>query len=187
VKGRPAFWGYYLQLDCDKDQPMPRTPVETDTVPDHVQARLDAAGLRRTLATRAVLGVFLTRAGQGLSHAQVLQALHQRGHGPDRVTLYRLLDRLAACGVLARHSDDRRTWRFTLNGAEGPVRVAEPQPRFACRQCGQERLLDGVPAAGRGWLRELRRTLAQQGVAVERVELALHGVCAPCAQAEGAA
>jgi Fur family ferric uptake transcriptional regulator len=31
----------------------------------------------------------------------------------NRVTLYRLLDRLAACGVLQRHADDgARTWRF---------------------------------------------------------------------------
>ncbi|MGC4394439.1 Fur family transcriptional regulator [Hydrogenophaga sp. T2] len=165
---------------------MPRPSAEADAVPEHVQARLDAAGLRRTLATRAVLGVFLARPGQGLTHAQVLQALHQRGHEPNRVTLYRLLDRLAACQVLARHSDDRRTWRFTLQGAEAGARAAPLVPRFECRRCGQDRALGALPAAGRGWLRALQRGLARQGDSVERVELALRGVCAPCSAGGGA-
>jgi Fur family ferric uptake transcriptional regulator len=168
---------------------MTRSPTDTDTVPDHLQARLEAAGLRRTLATRAALGVFLARPGQGLTHAQVLQALRQRGHEPNRVTLYRLLDRLAACAVLARHSDDRGIWRYTLQGP-GDAARSQPtgwQPRFECRRCGQDRALDEVSAAGKAWLRELQRTLARQGEVVERVELALHGVCAPCAEAERAA
>jgi len=160
---------------------MTRPTTEADAVPEHVQARLDAAGLRRTLATRAVLGVFLARPGQGLTHAQVLQALRQRGHEPNRVTLYRLLDRLAASQVLARHSDDRRTWRFTLQGADSGPRAAALVPRFECRRCGQDRALPALPAAGRGWLRELQRQLAREGDTVERLELALRGVCAPCA------
>ncbi len=168
---------------------MTRSSVDADAVPDHLQARLEAAGLRRTLATRAALGVFLARPGQGLTHAQVLQALRQRGHEPNRVTLYRLLDRLAACAVLARHSDDRGTWRYTLQGA-GDAARSHPggwQPRFECRRCGQDRALAELSAAGVAWLRELRRALARQGEVVERVELALHGVCAPCAEAERAA
>ncbi len=169
---------------------MTRSPVDGDTVPEHLQARLEAAGLRRTLATRAALGVFLTRPEQGLTHAQVLQALRQRGHAPNRVTLYRLLDRLAACAVLARHSDGRGTWRYRLQ-----LEAADPRPRgapallprFECRVCGQDRALDERSASGQAWLRELRRALARQGEVVERVELALHGVCAPCAAAERAA
>lgn len=161
--------------------------LDADAVPEHLQARLSAAGLRRTLATRAVLGVFLARPGQGLSHAQVLQALRQRGHAPNRVTLYRLLDRLAACQVLARHSDERRTWRFTLQGPGQAARPAVLAPRFECRRCGQAQALAELPAAGRGWLRQLQRVLAQQGALVDRVDLALHGVCPPCADLETAA
>jgi Fur family ferric uptake transcriptional regulator len=169
---------------------MSRSPTDADTVPEHLQARLEAAGLRRTLATRAALGVFMARPGQGLTHAQVLQALRQRGHEPNRVTLYRLLDRLAACAVLARHSDDRGTWRYRLqHESEGGRARGVPAvlPRFECRVCGQDRALDEAPASGQAWLRELRRALARQGEVVERVEFALHGVCAPCAAAERAA
>jgi Fur family transcriptional regulator, ferric uptake regulator len=159
----------------------------TDAVPDHLQARLQAAGLRRTLATRAVLGVFLARVGQGLTHAQVLQALRQRGHAPNRVTLYRLLERLAACEVLARHSDERRTWRFTLVAPEAQSRVPGPLPRFECRQCGQERVLCDASGPGqRGW-RMLLRALAAQGEQVERIDIAVHGVCARCAATPGPA
>lgn len=166
---------------------MPRPPTDTDTVPEHVQARLNAAGLRRTLATRAAIGVFLARPAQGLTHAQVLQALRQRGLAPNRVTLYRLLDRLAACDVLARHSDERGTWRFRLQEA-GEGRQAPPAgglvPRFECRRCGQDRQLGELSPAGMAWLRELRRSLARQGEAIERVALVLYGVCADCADAE---
>lgn len=161
--------------------PAQRPSATAEAVPDHLQARLQAAGLRRTLATRAVLGVFLARAGQGLTHAQVLQALLQRGHTPDRVTLYRLLERLAACGVLARHSDEHRSWRFTLVGAEARALAPGPMTRFACRRCGQERVLASAPGTGqRGW-RELMRALAAQGERVERIDIAVHGVCAQCA------
>lgn len=155
-------------------------------MPDHLLARLQAAGLRRTLAMRAVLGVFLARPGQGLTHAQVLQALRQRGHTPDRVTLYRLLERLAACGVLARHIDEHRSWRFTMVGPQTRAQAPGPMLRFACRRCGQERVLaDAQGAAQRGW-RELARTLAAQGEQVERVDIAVHGVCAHCAAAGNA-
>jgi Fur family ferric uptake transcriptional regulator len=129
--------------------------------------------------------VFLARVGQGLTHAQVLQALLQRGHTPDRVTLYRLLERLAACGVLARHSDERRTWRFTLVGAEARARAQGPAPRFECRHCGQARVLtDWPPAVQRAW-RELMGTLTAQGEQVERIDIAVHGVCARCAAMAG--
>lgn len=162
---------------------MTRFPADTDAVPAALQARLDAAGLRRTLATRAALGAFLARPGQGLTHAQVLQALRQRGHEPNRVTLYRLLDRLAACAVLARHSDDRGIWRYRLQDPAAPATsrgAPALRPRFECRRCGQDRTLDDTPAA-RAWLRGLQRALARQGEVVERAELALLGVCARCA------
>ena len=59
----------------------PRAPSdspEATTVPPEIQARLAQAGLRRTLATRAVIGLFLARPAQGLTHAQVLAALASR-------------------------------------------------------------------------------------------------------------
>ena len=133
----------------------PRHTKEPVAVPPHIQTRLEAAGLRRTLATRAVLGLFLAQPQGGLSHAQVQNALTARGLDVNRVTLYRLLDRLAACGLLTRQSDDvARTWRYRLadaallsaveGGASGMQaaagEAAQAQgagvvPRFECDAC----------------------------------------------------
>ena len=85
-----------------------RPAKETAAVPPEIQTRLEAAGLRRTLATRAVLGLFLANPQGTLSHAQALASLQTRGLEINRVTLYRLLDRLATCGVLAAPC---RRWR----------------------------------------------------------------------------
>lgn len=143
-------------------------------VPAAIQTRLGAAGLRRTLATRAVLGLFLAQPLGGLTHAQALNALTARGLDINRVTLYRLLDRLAACGVLQRRTDDQaRTWRFSLapleqNSDEGEL------PRFECDTCHRQ-----FPMAGASELaRDLLRTFARQGHRGENV--AVHGTCADC-------
>ena len=49
-----------------------RPAKDAATVPPEIQTRLEAAGLRRTLATRAVLGLFLANPQGTLSHAQAL-------------------------------------------------------------------------------------------------------------------
>ncbi|RZI99050.1 MAG: hypothetical protein EOP39_25715, partial [Rubrivivax sp.] len=106
-----------------------RTAREFNGVPPEVQSRLEGAGLRRTLATRAVLGLFLGRPRSRLTHAQAQGALAARGLDLHRVTLYRLLDRLAACGVLQREADEQRNWRFSL-ALENGHRVSHVGPSF---------------------------------------------------------
>lgn len=151
-----------------------RTPSAFSGVPAAIQTRLEAAGLRRTLATRAVLGLFLAQPQGSLSHAQALNALTARGLDINRVTLYRLLDRLAACGVLRRQIDEQaRTWRFSLAPQE-----ATPDegalPRFECDACHRQ-----FPMTDVGELaRDLLRTLAGQGHRGEQVSV--HGTCADC-------
>lgn len=152
----------------------PRQTKEPVAVPPHIQTRLEAAGLRRTLATRAVLGLFLAQPPGGLTHAQALNALTARGLDINRVTLYRLLDRLAACGVLQRQTDDQaRTWRFSLAPRETDPEAGEP-PRFECDACHRR-----FPMAGASELvRDLLRSLADQGHRGR--QLAVHGTCADC-------
>ena len=152
----------------------PRQTKEPVAVPPHIQTRLEAAGLRRTLATRAVLGLFLAQPHGGLTHAQALNALTARGLDINRVTLYRLLDRLAACGVLQRQTDDQaRTWRFSLAPLDPNPDEGTP-PRFECGACHRQ-----FPMADASELaRDLLRTLASQGHRGEQV--AVHGTCADC-------
>ncbi len=151
-------------------------------VPPELQTRLEAAGLRRTLATRAVLGLFLARRGASLTHAQALAALTARGLHLNRVTLYRLLDRLAACGVLQRHADEHRTWRFRLAElGEPPFEDDGAVPRFECEVCHQRVRLTEAGEAARAIARDLLPALARLGHRGRRVEVSIHGTCAACA------
>lgn len=158
------------------NQRIPREPVP---VPAEIQSRLEAAGLRRTLATRAVLGLFLARPAGGLSHAQAQAALTTRGLDINRVTLYRLLDRLASCGVLLRQTDDQRTWRFSLAPLEGEA-PAGAVPRFECDACHRQFRLPQADDATAAATQELFRALARMGHAGTRVDVSVHGTCSTC-------
>ena len=161
-----------------------RVPKDSPGVPPEIQTRLEAAGLRRTLATRAVLGLFLAHPQGSLSHAQALASLQARGLDINRVTLYRLLDRLAACGVLQRHADDdARTWRYGLV-ASGDEALA---PRFECDACHRQFRLTEASEPTQAVARDLFRTLARLGHQGQRVDLSIHGTCAGCVPAEPAA
>lgn len=152
-------------------------------VPPDIQTRLEAAGLRRTLATRAVLGLFLADPQSTLSHAQAQASLATRGLEINRVTLYRLLDRLAACGVLERQTDaDARTWRFRLADAE----KSGAAPRFECDACHRQFRLTAASEPTQAVAQDLLRTLARMGHQGQRVDLSIHGTCADCAHDEGA-
>ncbi len=160
----------------------PRSSREIAGVPPGIQSRLEAAGLRRTLATRAVLGLFLARPQEGLTHAQALAALAARGWRLNRVTLYRLLDRLAACGVLRRQADGQRTWRFRLAILEtvpGDA-VDDTLPWFECEACHRQFRVAPAQEPARLAAHQLLRALAQLGHQGQRVELSVHGTCADC-------
>lgn len=132
-----------MHMPSPADTPSPLTP--------EVLERLHAAGLRLTVATRAVLGVLAAAPNSSPCHFEVLAQLKARGVAINRVTLYRLLDRLAACGLLLRHPDpNERRWRFTWAGATPtsastplPLAAAAPtaqtalQPHFECDSCHQ--------------------------------------------------
>jgi Fur family ferric uptake transcriptional regulator len=160
-----------------------RPAKESVLVPPEIQTRLEAAGLRRTLATRAVLSLFLANPQGTLSHAQALVSLTARGLDINRVTLYRLLDRLAACGVLQRHADDgARTWRYGLaDTGEGLA------PRFECDACHRQFRLTEASAPTQAVASDLFRTLAGMGHQGLRVDVSIHGTCASCVpSADGA-
>ena len=147
------------------------------TVPSRIQLMLEKAGLRRTLATRAVLGLFLAKPRGSLNHAQVFTALSARGLNINRVTLYRLLDRLVACGVLQRHADDdARTWHFCLaeTGQDPSV------PTFECGACHEQMRLPQASGQAAEAARALFKTLADMGHRGQQLNIALHGTCASC-------
>ena len=167
-----------------------RPAKEFTGVPPEVQTRLEGAGLRRTLATRAVLGLFLARPRGRLTHAQAQAALNARGLDLNRVTLYRLLDRLATCGVLRREADEQRIWRFSL-ASTAPADDGGTESRFECDACHRRFEFSTASDSTRAVTQHLFQALARLGHQGTRLELSIHGTCATCVPAndpsEGAA
>lgn len=160
-----------------------RKTKEPAPVPLEIQTRLAAGGLRRTLATRAVVGLFLVNPQRSLNHAQALGLLTARGLDINRVTLYRLLERLAACGVLIRFSDDTaRTWRFRLAELDQSETDSDA-PRFECDACHKQFRLANAAAPTQAAATQLFQALADLGHQGLRMEVAIHGTCAGCAPA----
>jgi len=168
----------------------PEEALQTPVLPE-LDACLAQAGLRRTRATLAVVGLFARQPGWWAAHADVEQAMMGMGLEVNRVTLYRLLDRLAHAGLLNRRADDpTRTWRFTLSPGIVPhaalPATAEPQggevvPRFECDACHcQFDLVDASPPT-QAVAQQLLQALASLGHHGQRVDLAVHGTCAECA------
>ncbi|MEY3510678.1 MAG: hypothetical protein RI914_1277 [Pseudomonadota bacterium] len=148
-------------------------------LPQAIQAQMEAAGMRRTLLTRAVLGIFLTQSEVDLSHSQAMNLLRARGLTTDRVTLYRLLDRLAACGVLTRRSDtDARVWRYRL----APLSDVPQGPLFECDGCQRRYPLVGPESTLASNLGGLFSELTKMG----HRDLSIHGTCPICADPQRA-
>lgn len=156
---------------------VPRSPA---TAPlDPIDALLSVHGLRRTAAARLVLGWMLAHHDISYTHAQLQAALQDDTHSLDRVTLYRLIDRLTQVGLLLCRVDTQRVRRYQAM----PVSV-HAMPHFECQSCHRDSPLSGhlqanahdLELAAQTALQALK-ALGYQGLSVD---LALRGVCAEC-------
>lgn len=149
--------------------------------PAALNQRLRQAGLRSTRAVLGVAALFEGAApGWSPTHAEVAERLAQAGERPNAVTLYRLLDRLVAAGLLARHTaPGERAWRFQWLGLDAPE-PAPAVPHFECDACHTQFPLQAADASTQAVADALRRTLAEHGHQAARVDLAVHGTCAGC-------
>jgi Fur family transcriptional regulator, ferric uptake regulator len=172
----------------------PEEPLNSPVLPE-LDACLAQAGLRRTRATLAVLGLFARQPGWWAGHADVEQAMSAVGLEVNRVTLYRLLDRLAHAGLLLRRADDpTRTWRFALSPGILPTVApsapagsggSEVVPRFECDACHCQFELVDASTPTQAVAQQLLQALASLGHHGQRVDLAVHGTCAGCASPDG--
>ena len=155
------------------------TSSRTD-LPDPIDALLSAHGLRRTGAARLVLGWFLAHPDTSYTHAQLQAALQDGAHSLDRVTLYRLIDRLTQVGLLLCRVDGRRVRRF-----QAMPDSVKAMPHFECQNCHRDSPLTGalqsnavdLELAAHNALQALK-ALGYQGLSLD---LAVRGVCADCA------
>ena len=141
-------------------------------------------GMRATRATRALAALYSARPDAALSEAEVESALAAAGAGVNKVTVYRLLDRCAAAGLLHKQVDAARVTRYTRapQGNEGAA------PRFECDDCHRQFRLSQGSAKVQTALQHMLQALATAGHESLAVDIAVHGRCAECAHpAEGAA
>lgn len=148
---------------------------------DPIDALLMAHGLRRTSAARLVLGWLLAHPDTSYTHAQLQAALQGDSTlALDRVTLYRLIDRLTQVGLLLCRVDANRVRRYQAM----PVSV-HAMPHFECQSCHRDSPLDGALQANAHDLERAAQTalealkaLGYQGLSMD---FAVRGVCADCA------
>ena len=126
---------------------------------------LRAAGVKVTPGRVRVLDALAGAAGP-LSHAD----LETRFPDADRVTLYRVLDSLVACGLALKAVDARGVFRFSASGAR---REHSGHVHFRCTDCGGVFCLKAAPPPPPKLPRGFRLAEADYDV---------RGTCADCAR-----
>lgn len=156
-----------------------------------LDALLSAHGLRRTGAARRVLGWLLAHPDTSYTHAQLQSALQndpvaegqgEAGSALDRVTLYRLVDRLTQVGLLLCRVDVHRVRRYQAMPAS-----VHALPHFECQSCHRDQSLQGALQGGALDLEVAAQNALQAlkalGFKGLSLDLAVRGVCADCATA----
>jgi len=160
-------------------------------VADPIDVLLSAHGLRRTNAARMVLGWLLAHPDTSYTHAQLQAALvgdsaDAPGVALDRVTLYRLIDRLTQVGLLLCRVDASRVRRYQAMPAS-----VHAIPHFECQSCHRDSPLAGALKANANDLERAAQSalaalqaLGYQGMSMD---FAVRGVCADCSSSASAA
>jgi Fur family ferric uptake transcriptional regulator len=158
---------------------------------DPIDALLSAHGLRRTNAARLVLGWLLAHPDTSYTHAQLQTALQGDGAlacgvALDRVTLYRLIDRLTQVGLLLCRVDSSRVRRYQAMPAS-----VHALPHFECQSCHRDSPLAGALRASALDLERAAQTALQAlqalGYQGMSMDFAVRGVCADCASGAASA
>ena len=154
---------------------------------DPIDALLSAHGLRRTAAARLVLGWLLAHPDTSYTHAQLQDALTGSTElALDRVTLYRLIDRLTQVGLLLCRVDANRVRRYQAMPAG-----VHAIPHFECQSCHRDSPLAGALQASANDLERAAQTalealkaLGYQGMSMD---FAVRGLCVDCATGDSQA
>jgi Fur family ferric uptake transcriptional regulator len=151
------------------------------TVVDPIDVLLSAHGLRRTSAARLVLGWLLAHPDTSYTHAQLQVALASASsEALDRVTLYRLIDRLTQVGLLLCRVDVNRVRRYQAMPAS-----VHAIPHFECQSCHRDSPLAGALKANASDLERAAQSaiaaLQALGYQDMSMDFAVRGVCIDCA------
>lgn len=125
---------------------------------------LRTAGVKVTPGRILVLDALLA-ATQPVSHADIEALLPDA----DRVTLYRVLDSLVACGLALKAVDARGVYRFSSSSVR---REHQGHVHFRCVDCGGVFCLKAAPPPP---------PKLPRGFRLAEVEYDVRGTCARCA------
>jgi Fur family ferric uptake transcriptional regulator len=140
------------------------------------------SGMRWTQATRALAQLYQNNPQAAWSEAQVEQALCDAGVRVNRVTVYRLLDRLAQAGLLRKQIDAHRVSRYALAD-----QALEAAPRFECHDCHRQFALAAQGPQVASAMQQVLQALASQGHQGLALDVAVRGRCAGCVEPGGVA
>ena len=144
------------------------------------------AGMRATRATKALLAMIDAQPGWHWSAAEVQARLQKMGVAVNRVTTYRLLDRLVGAGRLAKSVDSERLTRYAQPTEPEPLHV-----RYECTDCHTVQALAGDAESAQAQavaqaMAAYMQSLQGQGLAPVQTELRLQGLCVACQRSHGA-
>ena len=128
-------------------------------------------GMRVTSAILATLAC-LEQSGEALSHEALTLKLGEQA--PDRVTLYRILERLIQAGIVQRYTDSSRIQHFSL---KQDVAMGS----FECDRCHHVIPIENDPVLAAA-MQLVKARLSEQGMAEREVTLASYGICSDCNQ-----
>ena len=136
-------------------------------------ALLHDKGLRATQATKLVLSL-MQEAAEALSHEELEQRVLEgdTASKPDRVTLYRILERLCQVGLVRKVSHSDRSWRFALA-------KQEEAGTFECDQCHELTALEQDDKLSEA-MALIGSYLKNKGQEAKPSFLSAHGLCAKC-------
>jgi len=158
--------------------------IKNSPAADPIDALLSAHGLRRTAAARLVLGWLLAHPDTSYTHAQLQTALVSDTElALDRVTLYRLIDRLTQVGLLLCRVDANRVRRYQAMPSS-----VHAIPHFECQSCHRDSPLAGAfSGALKANANDLERAaqtaleaLKALGYQGTSMDFAVRGLCADC-------
>ncbi len=136
-----------------------------------IENLLRSVGLRRTGPRVTILSVLL-RAGKPLTQDQIAAKLADAV--PNKVTIYRTLERFCKAGLVHKAFMQKRAWHFELAD-----RCTESQchPHFACKKCGVISCLVGLSVSIVDGLKK--------GFVIHRQQVRLEGLCPRCGGKKG--
>ena len=132
---------------------------------------LSSAKLRRTGPRVAILDV-LIKAKKPLTQVQIAAKLAETI--PNKVTIYRTLERFCEVGLVHKAFMQKRAWHFEL---ADKCSESQCHPHFTCEKCGVISCLVGLSVSIVEGLKK--------GFVIHRQQVRLEGLCPRCGGKKG--